>query len=159
MQTVPIRYRFNKYLYKKTAARVFPELMAIPIATRNSLENWPEKFQKSPDLQQFLKMHLIESRNSFHEILNLNAVRALYDRTIRPGGARLSFKQRTLKAGKSFLRTQAPQLYRRLKPVLMRRIAPTEIPGEVLLLRMVLLKVWFDQFVDGQAQPEEFWKR
>ena len=159
MQTVPIRYRFNKYLYKQTASMVFPELMAIPIATRNSLENWPERFQKSLDLQQFLKMHLIESRNSFHEILNIDAVTALYDQTIRSGGTRPSFKQRTLKAGKSFLRTQAPQLYRRLKPALMGRMAPTEIPGEVLLLRMVLLKVWFDQFVDGHVLPETFWRR
>jgi hypothetical protein len=159
LQTLPVRYRFNRYLYKKAGSALFPELMTIPIAVRNSLENWRERFQKSPDLQQFLKMHLIESRNSFHEILNLDAVGALYDQTIRPGGTRPSFKQRTLNTGKNFLRTQAPQLYRRLKPALMGRIEPTEIPGEVLMLRMVLLKVWFDQFVDGQAQPGDFWKR
>jgi asparagine synthetase B (glutamine-hydrolysing) len=156
LQTVPIRYRLDRYLYKKAGFALFPELMAIPVATRSSLENWSEKIQTSPDLQKFLKTHLIDNPNSFQAILNPIAVRALFDRTIQPGGARPSFKQRTLQAGKDFLRTQAPQLYRRLKPSLMGKIGPTEIKGEVLLLRMLMLKVWFDQFVDGQAQPEDF---
>jgi len=156
LQTVPVRYRINRYLYKKAGSALFPELMAIPVATRNSLENWPEKFQKSPDLQQFLKTHLFEKRNSLHEILNPDAVRALYDETIQPGGTHPSLKERTLRAGRNFLRSQAPQLYRRLKPSLMGKVEPTPIRGEVFLLRIVALKIWFDQFVDGNAQPEDF---
>jgi asparagine synthetase B (glutamine-hydrolysing) len=156
LQTVPVRYRINRYLYKKAGSALFPDLMAIPIATRSSLENWTEKFQNSPVLQQFLKTHLFEQRNSFHEMLNPDAVRALYDQAIRPGGSHPSVKQRTLQAGKNLLRTQAPQLYRRLKPSLMGRMESTEIAGEVLLMRMLLLKIWFDQFVDGNAQPEAF---
>jgi hypothetical protein len=38
----------------------------------------------------------------------------------------------------------------------MGKIETTQIQGEVLLLRMLLLKVWFDQFVDGHAEPEDF---
>jgi len=159
LQTLPVRYRFNRYLYVKTGAAMFPELMAIPVATRNSLENWPQRFQTDQALQQLVKKHLFETSNGFHEIVNPDAVKALYDQTTRPGGVRPSFKQRALNAGKNLLRNQAPQLYRRLKPALMGKIAPTEIRNEILLLRMVSLKVWFDQFVDGQAQPEDFRKR
>jgi len=159
LQTVPVRYRLDRYLYRRAGSALFPELMALPIATRSSLENWPEKFQKSSDLQQFLKTHLLEKRNSFHEILNPNAVRALYNETIQPGGVRPTVKQRTLQAGKNFLRTQAPQLYQRLKPSLMGKVESTQIQGEVLLMRMLLMKIWFDQFVDGHAQPEDFCSR
>lgn len=158
LQALPIHYKFNRNLYKKTGSALFPELMTIPIATRNSLEIWPERLQTDPVIQQLLKTHLFEKRNSFHEILNLDGVKALYDQTIQPGGARPSLKQRTLHAGKNFLRTRAPELYKRLKPSLMGKMKPTQIQGEVLLLRMFQLKVWFDQFVDGQARPEDFRK-
>jgi asparagine synthase (glutamine-hydrolysing) len=156
LQTVPTRYRLNRYLYKKTGAKMFPELMAIPIARRNSLENWPEMIRKSAELQQFLKLHLIESRNHFHEILNPDAVRTLYNQTIKLGGSRASLKQQVLRAGKNFLRTRTPELYRRIKPSLMGKMETTQIQGEVLLLRMLLLNVWFDQFVDGHAEPKDF---
>lgn len=156
---LPYRYRIHRYLYKKTAAVMFPELMAIPAATRSSLENWPEIVQKNQALQQFLKANLIDKPNSLHEILNPGAVRALYERTIQPGGARSTFKQRTVNATKDFLRTRTPQLYRHLKPSLMTRIKTKEIPAEDLLFRLLGLKIWFDQFVDGNAQPEDFWKR
>jgi len=156
LQTVPVRYRINRYLYKKAGSAMFPELMSIPIASRNSLENWPQRFQKDADLQQFLVRHLFETHNSLHEILNPDAVRALYEQTIRPGGAHTSLKQRTVRAGKTFLRTHAPELYRQLKPSLMGKMEPTEIAGEMLLMRLVCLKVWFDQFVDGHARPEDF---
>jgi asparagine synthase (glutamine-hydrolysing) len=158
MQTVPVRYRDNKYLYKKTVRVMFPELMALPLATRNSLENWPEIVQKDRAIQQFLKMHLIDRPNSFHNILDPDAVRVLYEQAIQPGGLRSSFKQRTVQATKDFLRTRTPQLYRRLKPSLMVKIKSKEIPGEELLFRMLILKIWFDQFVEGQAQPEGFYR-
>ncbi len=159
LQTLPVRYRIHRTLYKKTAAAMFPELMAIPAAKRSSLENWSEIVQRDRALQQFLKMHLIDKPNSLHEILNPDAVGALYEQAIQPGGATSSFKQRTVKASKDFLRNHTPQLYRLLKPSLMTRIKTKEIPGEELLFRMLILKLWFDQFVDGQAQPEDFLKR
>ena len=156
LQSLPVRYRLDRYLYKKVGSALFPELMAIPIAKRSSLENWAEIIQKDSSIQQCLRTHLIEKRNSFHEILNPDGVRALCEEAIQPGGVRSTFKQRTIQAGKNFLRTQAPRLYRRLKPSLMGKTQPTQIRGEVLLLRMLLLKIWFDQFVDGHAQPEDF---
>jgi asparagine synthase (glutamine-hydrolysing) len=156
LQTVPIRYRFNRYLYMKAGRALFPELMAIPVATRTSLESWPQKIQNSPDLQRFIKANLLENRNGFHEIVDPDAVKALFDRIVQPGGVRPSLRHRTLDTGKNLLRTHAPKLYRRLKPSLMGKVEPTQIRGEVLLLRMLSLKVWFDQFVNGQAQPEDF---
>jgi hypothetical protein len=38
----------------------------------------------------------------------------------------------------------------------MTRIKTKEIRGEELLFRMLILKLWFDQFVDGEAMPEAF---
>lgn len=156
LQTLPVRYRINRYLYRKTAAKMFPELMSIPAATRNSLENWPEILRKDRVVQQFLKMHLIDNPNSLYQTLNFDAVRVLYEKAILPGGEGPSFKRRAILATKEFLRSRAPQLYRRLKPALMTKIKTREMPAQELLFRLLILKIWFDQFVDGQAQPEDF---
>ena len=158
LKTLPVRYRIDRYLYRKTATRMFPELMALPVATRNSLENWSEALQKDLALQSFLKKHLIENRNSFHELLNPEAVRNLYQQAIQPGGARSSLKQRAMKTTKDYLRKQTPQLYRLLKPSLMGKIKTKELPAQELLFRLLILKIWFDEFVDGQAQPQD-WHR
>ena len=37
---VPVKYRLDKYLYKKTLHNMFPELYSIPFAKVDSLENW-----------------------------------------------------------------------------------------------------------------------
>lgn len=158
LNTLPAHYRTDRYLYRKATKHMFPGLFEIPVATRNSLEDWPEILQKDRPIQQFLKTHLIDHRNGFHQILSPDAIRALYEQAIQPGGSRLSFKQRAIQATKGFLRTQTPQLYRRLKPSLMVKIKSKEIPGQELLFRMLVLKVWFDQFADGQAQPEDFYR-
>ena len=128
--------------------------MLIPIASRNSLENWPQRFQNDADLQQFLRKHLFETQNSLHEILNPDAVRALYEQTIRPGGAHPSLKQRTMRAGKAFLRTHAPELYRQLKPSLMGIMEPTEIAGEMLLMASYVSR-FVRPFCGGHAGRED----
>jgi asparagine synthetase B (glutamine-hydrolysing) len=156
LAVLPARDRINRDLYKRSVAALFPELMAIPPATRNSLENWSEVVQKNRTIQQFLKTHLIEKPNSLHEILNPNAVRELYEQAVQPGGVRSSFKQRTITATKKFLRERAPGLYQSVKPKLMTRIKTKEIRGEELLFRLLILKLWFDQFVDGEAMPGDF---
>jgi asparagine synthetase B (glutamine-hydrolysing) len=156
LAVLPARHRIDRDLYKRSVRALFPELMAIPPATRNSLENWSEVVQKDRTMQQFLKTHLIEKPNSLHEILNPNAVRELYEQAIQPGGVRSSLKQRTMKTTKNFLRTWTPGLYQSIKPKLMTRIKTKEIRGEELLFRMLILKLWFDQFVDGEAMPEAF---
>ena len=156
LAVLPVRYRIDREFYKRSVGALFPELMAIPPATRNSLENWSELLQKDTSLQQFLKTHLIEKPNSLHAILNPDAVRALYEQAIQPGGVRSSFKQRTMKATKDFLRQRVPGLYQAVKPKLMTKIKTKEIRGEELLFRLLILKLWFDQFLDGEAMPGDF---
>ena len=156
LAVLPVRYRIDREFYKRSVAGLFPELMAIPPATRNSLENWSQIVQKDGTLQRFLKTHLIDRPNSLHEILNPDAVCEMYEQAIQPGGVRSSLKQRTMTATKTLLRTRTPGLYRSLKPSLMTRIRTKEIRGEELLFRILILKLWFDQFVDGAAMPEDF---
>jgi asparagine synthetase B (glutamine-hydrolysing) len=156
LAVLPAHYRIDREFYKRSVAALFPELMAIPPATRNSLENWSQIVQKDAAIQRFLRTHLIERPNSLYEILNPDAVRALLEQAVQPGGVRSSFKQRTMTATKNFLRTRTPELYRSLKPKLMTRIKTKEIRGEELLFRILILKLWCDQFVDGHAMPGDF---
>ncbi len=156
LAVLPLRYRVDREFYKGSARALFPEPMAVPPATRNSLENWPEIVQRDGAMQRFLRTHLIDNPNSLHEILNPIAVRDLFEQAIQPGGVRSSIKQRTMKATKDFLRERVPGLYQSVKPKLMARIKTKEIRGEELLLRMLVLKLWFDQFVDRRGDASRF---
>jgi hypothetical protein len=156
LAVLPVRYRIDREFYKSNVAALFPKLMAMPRATRNSLENWSQVLQTDKSLQHFMKMHLLDNPNSLYEILNPDAVRVLFEQAVQPGGVRSSFNQRTMKATKDFMRTRTPRLYQSVKPMLMTRIKTKEIRGEELLFRMLILKLWFDQFVDGEAMPGDF---
>ncbi len=144
MQTVPVRYRFNKYLYKKTVRTMFPDLFRIPIASRNSLEDWPAVIRSTPEMQHFLRRHLVEERNPYHDLLHLPEVERLlaaaFTGTARPGR-----KQQVLRFGKDILRRTTPGLYRRLKPALIGRIPAAGVPAHELLFRMLISKLWFDR--------------
>jgi asparagine synthetase B (glutamine-hydrolysing) len=155
LNTLPARYRTDRYLYRRATKHMFPDLFEIPVATRNSLENWPRKLREDSDLQHFVRTNLIDSRNSLHELLDPAALGRVFGRAISSEPASTPHKRRLIRVGKEYLRRQMPGLYRRLKPGLMTRIKTREIAASEILLRLVSLKVWYDQFVDRVAAPTE----
>ncbi len=156
LNTLPARYRTDRYLYRKATKHMFPGLFEIPIATRNSLENWPQMLRESPDLQGFIRSNLIGSRNTLHQILDSRKVEDLFERSIRPRPVSASPTRQLVWSGKEYLRRHMPGLYRKLKPGLMMKIKMREMAGSEILMRLVCLKTWYDQFIDGRsANPEK----
>lgn len=144
-QTVPVHYRWERDLYAKTLHRLLPELMALPLASKNSLENWLQIIPRDKELQRFIQHHLLESKNGFHEFLDLDAVRDVVQAAFR-GVSRPSMKQRSVSGLKDLMRKTTPGLYRRLKPKLMGKMRGSDIPADILIFRMLVAKMWFDRF-------------
>jgi len=149
LNSLPARYRTDRYLYRKATTHMFPGLFEIPVATRNSLENWPQILRESTDLQSFMRMSLIESRSTLHQLLDPVEAENLLERSIHSRVAAVSPKLRLLRGGKDYLRRHMPGLYRRLKPQLMTKIKTREMAGSETLIRLVNLKTWYDQFIDA----------
>ena len=149
MQTVPVKYRFLKYLYKKTLKVMFPDLMAVPIARTHNLENWPEVIRTNAGVQKFLRWHLLEDRNDFHELLNPDALRLLLEGALK-GASQPSLKERFIQGTKVTMRERTPRLYQKLKPMLIGKLASASVPADHLLFRLLISKLWFDMFVHGK---------
>lgn len=156
LNTLPARYRTDRYLYRKATRHMFPGLFEIPIATRGSLENWPALLRQDERLQGFLRANLMEERNGLHAMANAEAIGRLFTECVEHGRVRLSFKQRMVRAGKEYARSHVPGLYGILKPGLMTKVKTKEIAGSEILMRLLCLKVWNDEFVDGSVLPNVY---
>jgi asparagine synthetase B (glutamine-hydrolysing) len=150
MQAVPVRYRFDKHLYKKTVRTMFPELFTIPIARRHSLENWAEVIRTNAAVQEFLRLHLLEERNAYHDLIDREEVARLLAAACA-GATQPSLQSRAIRFGKETMRKRAPRLYARLKPALIGKAPAAEVPASDLLFRMLISKLWFDRFRSAKS--------
>lgn len=142
-RSVPVKYRVEKLLYRRTLEAMFPEVMRIPIARENSLERWGEVMATDKALQRFVVFHLLESRNALHELLD----RQELEKTVRAatqGQSAPPARLRYLGMLKDAFATMAPDLYRLVKGSLLKRTHLGFIPPHTLTFRLLVLKLWFD---------------
>jgi asparagine synthetase B (glutamine-hydrolysing) len=145
LESLPVRYRVERMLYKKALGRLFPDLMAMPPATATSLEDWPEVVRNDPKIQAYLRHHLVDSRNRLHEWLDADAVRGLLAEAFTaPGRSR---KTGILGTAKNTLRRTSPALFNLTKSLAGSRVMrfyPT--PAAYIAMRLLCAKRWFDRF-------------
>lgn len=143
-KTVPWRYRIDKYLYRRTLETMYPDLYSIPVATSHSLENWGQIIRQDRELQRFIRFHLLENRNDFHEFLNINQLSHFISGCFT-GTSKPSIKMRSIRTIKGILRG-SPLLYRLLKSKLIGFVRAKEISEETVLFRLLIAKKWFDGY-------------
>jgi hypothetical protein len=95
-------------------------------------------------LQKFIRFHLIEQRNRFHEMMDMDAVDGLVTATFH-GQRAESGKVRIYGRAKGFLRSASPKLYQRIRSKAEGRFVVASIPGDFVLLRLLLMKLWCDR--------------
>jgi hypothetical protein len=145
-EKLPEHYRYDKALFRKTLAFMFPELMQkVPIACHHSLEDWGTVLRADRAFGRFARKHLVECSSPLHELWNPTALGLLIDRfyagkSIEP--ARIC----TLSRIKSFVRTQIPPLYRALKKTSPRALAVASFAPEQVIGRLLTLKLWCDRY-------------
>lgn len=142
-RTIPVKYRVQKILYRRTLETMFPEIMQIPIATKTSLERWDRVLATDSNLQQFVRLHLLEKRNALHELLDP----AELEKIVRAAVEGASGPPATLRSigilKEAFARV-APGLYRTVKSSVLKRTHLGFIPPHTMTFRLLVLKLWFD---------------
>lgn len=141
LQTLPAPCRVEKVLYRRTMETLYPDLMRIPIATRNSLEDWTVVMKKFAPLQRLIRYHLLEQRNRFHDLVDMDAVTGLVNATFQ-GQRTESLKVRVYNRAKDMLRVVSPKLYHRVRSKAQGRMVVSSMPPADIILRMLLLKLW-----------------
>lgn len=142
-RTVPVKYRVEKILYRRTLEAMFPELMQIPIATETSLERWDEVVATDKTMQQFIVSQLLESHNALHEMLDRAEVERIVRAAIQ-GHGRPPAKVRYVGMLKDAFARTSPRLYRAVKSRVLERTHLGFIPVHTLTFRLLVLKLWFD---------------
>jgi asparagine synthetase B (glutamine-hydrolysing) len=143
---LPVHYRYDKILYRRTLGKMFPDLMnSVPMARRHSLEDWGAVFRASREFQAYASHHLIESRNAIHEIYD-PAVIAVLINSFFQGTTSTSWKVRALECTKGFLREKATPVYRFLRRNTGRWLTVRAMDSETVIARLLILKLWCDKW-------------
>ncbi len=142
-RSVPVRYRVQKMLYRRTLEAMFPEIMRIPMATQDSLENWDDQLANDRSLQQFILFHLLENRNALHELLDGKELEQLVRAAVQ-GRKMPPARLRYLEMMKDAIAQVAPGLYRAIKNRAFEKTHFGFIPPRAIVFRLVVLKLWFD---------------
>jgi hypothetical protein len=143
---LPVHYRFDKVLYRRTLHRMFPAVMeSIPMARRHSLENWAEVLRRNREFELYARRHLVENPSVIHEIWNPAALDRLLRSFFRgePAGSR---KARALEGLKHLLRETSGPLYRLAKKRAGRQFTTRILPSELVIARLLILKRWCDRW-------------
>jgi asparagine synthetase B (glutamine-hydrolysing) len=142
---LPLHYRYEKSLYRETLRGMFPKVMQeIPIATRNSLENWGPVL-RSPAFLNFARAHLVESRSVLHDFFDSAAISALLDR-FESGAQVRSRSVSLIEIPRDLLRRYANPVYRLLKRN-SAGLARRSQPAEWTIGRLLILKLWCDSLI------------
>jgi len=143
---LPVHYRYDKALYRRTLGRMFPAVMGqIPMARRHSLEDWGVVLRQNPAFQLYARKHLVEDTNAIHEIWSPAALDQLLTSFFRgdPPGSR---KARALESVKRLLREKSGPLYRMVKKRAGGQFTTRILPPESVIGRLLILKRWCDRW-------------
>lgn len=145
LRRVPAPCRIDKVLYRRTLAAAFPTLMQLPIARRNSLEDFARLTREDAAWQKFIRFHLLERHNRFHEMIAREPLARLLDAAFA-GRAAGPARVRLYAAAKQTLRRAAPKLFQAVRARAHQgNMVVSTISPDLLILRLLLMKVWCDR--------------
>ncbi len=143
---IPYYHRMNKKFFYKAIEKKYPELFSVPIALYPNDIDWNIVINKNPNMQKFIKEVLIYSKNSFDEYFNkkelTNFLDDFFSRKIKEKkqDSRLSFK----------IKNDLKKYVHIVKLVRSHR-KPWELTLDVIIFRLLTLKVWFEIFIDSSS--------
>lgn len=144
--------RVDQRLFRRAAARAFPELWKLPIAVRSNLESYDALLAADTPVRRFVAGELADEKSLAWEYLDRGALLALLEAhgkapASRPWASELKTKVRK-KARKAL--DLVPPLQRRVRH---RYLMHANKPEE-LFFRAVALKQWFDGFLGSRRRSE-----
>ncbi|MDY6876432.1 MAG: asparagine synthase-related protein [Chloroflexota bacterium] len=153
VSTLPVKYRLDKNLYRKTVEEMFPELFEEVAQIRNDID-WATSFRGSPDLQRFVYQNLLEKQSILGEFIDLDNLKNELDAFFAPSVVGPATKIRAgVKTSALKLLEISPAAYNFAHKCSYyaqkwRGNVRDYLPPENLIIRLLILKVWGDVFLD-----------
>jgi asparagine synthetase B (glutamine-hydrolysing) len=145
-ESVPVKYRLDKTLYRETLAFMFPDVMSrIPIAMRNSLENWAGVIRADRGFERSAREHLMRAESPIHAIWSPAAIGAWIDHFYAGQSSEPAYT-RLIDTAKSIARKNLKPLYRMLKKAAPKQLSVRPFPPEDVIGRLLILKLWCDRW-------------
>ena len=157
VSTLPVRYRLDKNLYRKTVVEMFPGLFREFAQRRNDVD-WAASLRGFPELERFVRRELTEEQSILSEFIDVDHLKSeldafFYVPTVSSGLPGLRARATT---GAFRLLERSPSVYnfahKSAYYIRKWRAKPREIlPPEQLIIRLLILKVWGDVFLNYPA--------
>ena len=150
MSALPMRYRMRKRFYRDTVKGMFPDLFS-EIAQKGNAIDWRRAFRNSPRLKQFVYQELLDSESILTEFVAVDSLREELDRFFAPveGFSTRAMGRIDMRALRKNWRGVYHLAHKSLYHAKRRtgRINHS-LPTELLIMRLLILKVWGDLFLD-----------
>lgn len=145
---VPARLRAGKRLFLRAAQGLSPELFALPLATRDNLEDWGALVAGPSPVHDHVARELQDRESGIWEHVDREALLAAFRGEPEPGRSTMAVAIQRLprRIGHSVLRA-APCLERPLVAAARRRT----LRFDQICLRVLALKTFHDLFVTGDG--------
>jgi len=157
---VPSQYRLDKGLFRKTVHDLNPMLFSVPIANRTGYENWGNEFVSPSPLREYTSVQLNDSRSGIWEYFNRHAMLKLFDSLSLSSPSTALREEGSVESLKSWAREQRNKtifgLFPRFATELRARRSERVLLPYVVILRFLVLKNWFDLFVE--KSEESSWR-
>jgi hypothetical protein len=146
MSLVPRSMRFEKAILYSALHRINPQLAQFPYATHSGLESWAQEMATPGTVRTFLDMQVHDEGSEIWSIFDRNAVSeqlAGFKRSPRTP-LTVALMQSAKQTSKRLMNVISPKSTAEL----IARRAQTYLPANVLLMRFVVLKFWFDELLN-----------
>ncbi len=156
---VPSQYRLDKGLFRKVVRELNPMLFTVPIANRTGYENWGNELVSPSSLREYARFQLNDVRSGIWEYFNRRAVLQLFDSLSLTSPSTALQEEGTVESLKNWARGQRNKivfsLFPRSATEFRARRSERVLPPYVVILRLLVLKNWFDRFVakSGSTSP------
>jgi asparagine synthetase B (glutamine-hydrolysing) len=148
--TLPAKHRVDKRLYRKTVLSRFPEIFREVAKRRNDID-WAASFRSSPELERFVYRELVEEQNIFSEFIDIDGLKSELDAffaiPVDP-----SIETRAKTSALELLETwPAAHHFAHKCSYYVRKWRGQVrdlLPPEELIMRLLVLKVWGDVFLN-----------
>jgi asparagine synthetase B (glutamine-hydrolysing) len=156
--TLPVKYILGKAIWKKSIAEEFPDL-ADKEAQNHNMIDWAASFKDSPGLKRFVYQNLIEDQTIFSDFICMDSLKreldiffsALSDSPHIITRVRLNALKRLETLPNAYrLAHKFSYFYRKTQGNLR-----DFLPPEWLILRLLILKMWGEVFLNYPVVREE----
>jgi len=157
---LPSKYRVDRKLWSTTVTSTFPELAKFPIAEADNLPNWSKQFHQNEEIKDFVRSILIDDHSNdsgFFELFDSGNLKLFLESCLNNKYSRRALRGQ-LYASVTSSRLWSSKLGNSVRENIVRYVLKgrrRSTPTHVMLMRLIILKLWYDQFLSSYESVKE----